>query len=294
MSYFSSGGQAKTKHNELAPVSFLPPELLSKIFELCIRNEIGAAHCKALATITWVSDHWRAVALDDASLWTNVWVCPCQWLLGSKWRDVFLQRSKTASLSVVMSHHRSSLRVHHEQVKALLSQMSRIVSITLVTADSAFVGDTLAAKLDSPPLLLDFLQIDHVSTGDHPALKGHGMAAKFLHMQAPRLRRLVFMDFAFPWNSSVYHTVTSINIGFFDSSPPFKTLELYQGIKAISSQLRELHFDFTIDLKADATYYHPIALPQLEKITLKREEKDSLCLLRLLHLPESVSLHLVY
>ncbi|KAH6914640.1 hypothetical protein BKA70DRAFT_1510014 [Coprinopsis sp. MPI-PUGE-AT-0042] len=273
------------KRNELAPVSSLPAELLSKIFHLCTRKDIDPTQFKALAIITWVSARWRAIALDDPSLWSNV--SPS---FGTKWLAAFVQRSKPAPLSVSMNRHKHYLPLHH-QVKALLSQISRITSITLVVADSTTVGDVLTA-MASPALLLESLHIDLVFNDPHTALDKRGIVVNNLPLQAPRLRRVDFMDFAFPWNSSVYQTVTSLKMGFFNPAPPFKTRDLYQGIKAMAPHLQELQFDFSIDLEADATEYRPIALPRLEKIALKKEKQGSLCLLRLLHLPASTYLHL--
>ncbi|TCD71667.1 hypothetical protein EIP91_005433 [Steccherinum ochraceum] len=90
--------------NTVAPISCLPPEILSQIFSIHLKNMDGhfsamvypeAAQYRWLA-VTHVCHLWRQVALSTPLLWSNILVVPSNPML----MEQFLDRSKKAPLNV--------------------------------------------------------------------------------------------------------------------------------------------------------------------------------------------------
>ncbi|TFK68640.1 hypothetical protein BDN72DRAFT_736969, partial [Pluteus cervinus] len=55
--------------NNFIPISRFPPEILSKVFLHC-HNQDQKSPTSRL-TLSWVSRHWRNVALEYPALWTS-------------------------------------------------------------------------------------------------------------------------------------------------------------------------------------------------------------------------------
>ncbi|KAJ3537567.1 hypothetical protein NM688_g6668 [Phlebia brevispora] len=61
------------KSNSLLPIARLPPELLSRIFIECAYQEWSEHQTdRSRFVLSYVSSHWRTVALSTAALWSNV------------------------------------------------------------------------------------------------------------------------------------------------------------------------------------------------------------------------------
>ncbi|KAH6914638.1 hypothetical protein BKA70DRAFT_1256657 [Coprinopsis sp. MPI-PUGE-AT-0042] len=273
----------KRRRNELTPVSSLPAELLSMIFHLCTLTDTPSTQCSALATLTSVSARWRAVALGNPSLWTNISL-----LLPAKWQAAFVERSGSAPMSVKLLTTGSPDR---PPIDALLAHASRISRIVF-EGDSRTVNDVVAA-LTSPAPLLEALKMTVVDKCPTFGLRrGAVLTHSPYHLQTPRLRSVDFTNCALPWTSSAFKTITSIKITFEDCSPPFTSGELYEGLKVVAPHLHELELHFAIDLQEEAAIYSPIALPKLQRLALSHSDEDSIGLLHFLHFPTSVHLDL--
>lgn len=87
--------ETRTRHNDLAPIARLPPEILADIFVRCIPVSIRKLHNDfSWLNVTRVNSRWRNVSIACPDFWTT--------LLFSrpKWTPVMLARSKMASLIV--------------------------------------------------------------------------------------------------------------------------------------------------------------------------------------------------
>jgi hypothetical protein len=91
----------KSQKNSLAPISRLPPELLSQIFSL-VKTKVISHHSTMSPTglewvkVTHVSTHWRHIAINLPSLWVDP---P---LKNFRWVQEMLQRSKDAGLEIMV------------------------------------------------------------------------------------------------------------------------------------------------------------------------------------------------
>ncbi|TFK64146.1 hypothetical protein BDN72DRAFT_774909, partial [Pluteus cervinus] len=112
--------------NALAPVNSLPAEVLSRIF-LLIRNlssNHGPYSMKYLdwLQITQVSQHWRQVAIEYASLWTQL-----PNLCNENFLQLFLARSRACPISIVMHITKNSL----PPFRSALTSLFRIQNLQL-------------------------------------------------------------------------------------------------------------------------------------------------------------------
>ena len=104
--------------NQLAPISSLPDEVLSAVFEAgCVQSLSGHPECPPFEIlVSQISQHWHNIALDTSRLWTNVvlivWA-PHRFEMA----DLYLHRSKVSALhlSIYIGREYSTL----EDISAL-------------------------------------------------------------------------------------------------------------------------------------------------------------------------------
>ena len=127
----------KIRLNELAPIARLPPELLSEIFiQVALMNAhtLRAKHLpanRAAWNVTHVSHHWREVALNCPSLWSEIEIS------GSETDHIreMLSRSKRASLNIVADMYDPG---ETGGLKRVLTELDRIESLKITTIRTAF------------------------------------------------------------------------------------------------------------------------------------------------------------
>ncbi|TEB23193.1 hypothetical protein FA13DRAFT_1640179, partial [Coprinellus micaceus] len=61
----------QSHRNTLRPINRLPPEIFSTIFQL-VKDDITEAERVSWIKVTHVCRYWREIALDHASLWSNI------------------------------------------------------------------------------------------------------------------------------------------------------------------------------------------------------------------------------
>ncbi|TFK67474.1 hypothetical protein BDN72DRAFT_842989 [Pluteus cervinus] len=140
----------QTECNALLPISTLPNEILSYIFLLCRGHDsFSKINMLALLCLTWTCQHWRTVALSDASLWAYIgdenlrWVREC------------LRRSKEVPLEGVLRIGPSSPLSDGTLVSSLMYRFRRLHVCTW----SGSRGDLLM----QPAPLLESLTLDGVT-----------------------------------------------------------------------------------------------------------------------------------
>ncbi|KAF4610966.1 hypothetical protein D9613_006731 [Agrocybe pediades] len=91
----------KTQRNTYAPISRLPPELITRIFECCKEVESMPSRLQYQKPPRWIRcSHvcrlWRTIALDSPTLWTDLNFNHFTWI-----KETFV-RSKMAALNVAL------------------------------------------------------------------------------------------------------------------------------------------------------------------------------------------------
>ncbi|KAH6914618.1 hypothetical protein BKA70DRAFT_1256623 [Coprinopsis sp. MPI-PUGE-AT-0042] len=281
----------KQRRNDLAPISVLPVEMLSKIFRISVGEPKPAARLSAtLIAITSVCVHWRAVTVRESSLWSTI-----SSLMSSECREMLVARSKEAPISVIIStelNQAPSSDATLAQMCTLLEQTSRLESVSIKS--STLTATHLLALLMSPaPFVRNLnVHIDHDWHPDEISDEGLVLGNRLFDEKAPLLRRLNFTNCSLPWTSSLYRGVSSITIIFNGREPSFTPRELYQGLKVVAPRLQELSLRFPLRFDESIATDGPVALPQLASLSLGRTSEDTINLLPFLYLDTSASLTL--
>lgn len=92
----SLGALIKSRRNFQAPVSMLPPEVLAFVFEAALGDRARVFQPFAIV-LSHVCQTWRAVAVSDPFLWTDIQIGA----VGTNClSSLFLERSKTCDINV--------------------------------------------------------------------------------------------------------------------------------------------------------------------------------------------------
>ncbi|TFK67451.1 hypothetical protein BDN72DRAFT_960975 [Pluteus cervinus] len=221
------------ERNTLLPISSIPNEIISYIFQLCRSRdtpESTAMDMRTLLSLTWVCQQWRTVAMATAPLWAYV---------GKEnltWAGECLTRSKQAPLEICLVVENSLVM---NLAAAALSHIHRTRELTFY-----FVGqgatDKLRGFLTQPvPVLKSLL----LGCTDIPPIMFSGVS--------PLLERVTFRECNIPsWNSNIlslghlkHLALTQCRgipvIAFIQSLPPslplLESLELHTTLVASSA-----------------------------------------------------------
>ncbi|KAH6914646.1 hypothetical protein BKA70DRAFT_1557045 [Coprinopsis sp. MPI-PUGE-AT-0042] len=286
--------QLKRKRNSSALISSLPTEILSSIFRFAVfASRPPPADLVFLASVTRVSTQWRAIAVNDASLWTRITSS-----FGAEWFNAYAARSKNAPVSIEFRADRDTPPSQTDpmlpQLAGLVAQTSRLISLD-VTAGPLIVGD-LVGRLTSPAPLLESLRI-WVDQGEHWGSLEDGLGLilgpTLSQLEAPLLKKLALHNCAIPWSSPLYQHLTCIIITVDeDHNVPFSSHELFEGLKVAGPRLETLGLSFGVDFDEIDTIEGTLALPKLKSLDLGCARYDATLLLPLLHLPSSAHLKL--
>ncbi|KAG6919502.1 hypothetical protein DXG01_005092 [Tephrocybe rancida] len=194
----------RSRRNILAPISHLPPEVLSKIFSFRAAESAESTNPLEWIRLTHVSRYWRAVALDCPSLWSNlVFTRP-------RWSEEMLKRSKMASLAVkadltcitpkIFEAARLALlhgpRIHNLQLRAGSATIER-----LLTAEDSFELPMIQSLSLSVPHATRF------GTDD-----GFTIPETVLTGETPYLRKLELNKVNIGWESNLLKGLTHLTI----------------------------------------------------------------------------------
>ncbi|TFY70846.1 hypothetical protein EVG20_g2148 [Dentipellis fragilis] len=161
-----------TRLNALAPISYLPPELLVLIFTLISPSRRSdLKHFRAhpyeasrthQAWVDWihvthVCGHWRRVAVGDPSLWTVIY---CE--LGPEWTELLLSRSKSSPIDIVLEQgtHTEALFDQTEPASiAVHGQHAKTISIDANVFGAGSSFEALADQFDDTMPILEKLEL---------------------------------------------------------------------------------------------------------------------------------------
>ncbi|KAI0311953.1 hypothetical protein OF83DRAFT_1287218 [Amylostereum chailletii] len=183
------------QHNTTRPISRLPPEILSHIFNLLEDDipfnapfiEAPRRHLDRIA-VTHVCGQWRQVALSSATLWSDI-----TFRLGRTWATEMLARAGDSLLSYYVDPDDP---VDHE---ATLSQhLSHIRSLAI--HGGAQEIEDIASTCDAPAPALERLQCARDFFEEDDEITSLPMQM-FAGWQAPRLHSLELFNIAPPLTS---------------------------------------------------------------------------------------------
>ncbi|KAF4588508.1 hypothetical protein EYR40_010060 [Pleurotus pulmonarius] len=119
------------KNNRCLPVSKLPPEVLSTIFEfIAMTIDDDLEPYSELLSATQVCRLWRQVALDSPRIWSFIYCSATPCLV-----DIFLERSKSAPLHLLYSEDNVP-----ENVQNALSHLYRLKEVDLANCEDEWLA----------------------------------------------------------------------------------------------------------------------------------------------------------
>ncbi|TFK58559.1 hypothetical protein BDN72DRAFT_966321 [Pluteus cervinus] len=204
--------------NTLAPIACLPADILASIFHEARRNTNYLLRGDTLQSLkaSWVCRDWRHVALDHATLWTDISVPS---LL--KGVPELLSRSKQALLSVSLD------KIPSQDISPLiplvLRQLPRIRLLELRRARSLDDGTDDIIRLgplwDLPAPALVALRLRGVELPENV----------FNALPLPSLQQLVLENCVTPWSLAIFSNLRTFSISRPHLKlPPATLLEILQ------------------------------------------------------------------
>ncbi|TFK61083.1 hypothetical protein BDN72DRAFT_965371 [Pluteus cervinus] len=195
--------------NALAPIHRLPPDILLEIFAIFYAR-LPTWHDLSMLRLTWVSHHWRELALGTPTLWSDV---STPHLSAAKW---WLARTGSAPLSVRLLNVTKKVIVPViPELQFILEQIHRISILRYSQRSSdVFKLDIPESVWEEPALLLDFLE-----------LKGVVLHGRFLS-SVPNVWNMVLRRCKFSWDAgrTNFLELTHLDIAFPQSTIPVAQL----------------------------------------------------------------------
>ncbi|KAF8066615.1 hypothetical protein FPV67DRAFT_1495705 [Lyophyllum atratum] len=254
----------KRRYNELSLISRLPPELLATIFMCTIGwSELDRSRVPWFC-VSHVCSHWRRVALETPSLWSDIPLnCP-------RWAKEMMARSKMSPLTItVMCGYYT--RRSTAAVRAALSQLSRIRKLSLYESHGAPRPFSDFAKfLDSPAPLLETLEIC-ITSARGKASAEYTLPEELFSGVSPRLARLGIRDCGLNWGAPIFANLVSLKVANYlpNTSRPL----VNQFFSALSTMSRLEKLDFDSDFaSASGELISPAAtanLPRLVQLSVR-------------------------
>jgi len=206
----------KSRRNTLAPISRLPPEILSNIFMLCVTDNDGhftvTPYRWSWITISHICRHWRNVALECSSLWCHLDFSKPDWI------PEMLNRSKVAPLSVKIRNEHYFSKKSLDALNAAFQHMYRIKELDLCVPAGDF-EDMLCDITQAAPCI-HTLSVSSKPSSLFTLARTISLPQDFLSGDAPSLTHLELRDVHLPWGSSLLKNLTCLKI--FHSGTTFR------------------------------------------------------------------------
>ncbi|PPR06645.1 hypothetical protein CVT26_001187 [Gymnopilus dilepis] len=190
------------RRNTFAPVSRLPPEILSRIFDIVRDRVVSGFSYRPLewTRVGHVCHQWRQVALNSPCLWAK----PA--LSHKLWTEEMLQRSRMASLTI-SANFKSTISGRRDSLTASLAlatpHASRIKMLELVSEYPS--RDSLQNFLSQIPQSMPRLECLIVNYDSIAGINSAEGGLSIVHvLEADRLYRLELTRCAVNWDSQIF------------------------------------------------------------------------------------------
>ncbi|KAH9936666.1 uncharacterized protein B0H18DRAFT_328960 [Fomitopsis serialis] len=287
----------RTRLNTFAPISVLPPEVLSEVF----MRTAGPYASLPWTTrpyewirISHVCRHWRNVALGCPALWGQLVVTTRH-----EWTEELLERAKKAPLYVTVdlrtapamsSFRAGTVSPKEESLALVLSHMSRVRSLSITTSGERPLTAKTLQLLDGPAPCLESLtvrcgDVGRTSPGEYDHI--HHMLH---HPETGRLRHLELQAVSLHWHKTSLPHLTHLTIS--NKPHQFRTYVAPETMLAAIAQmhhLEELVIESALTVPADYNQV-PMAstqasLPNLWSLRISDTTPNTICLLNHLTTP---------
>lgn len=278
----------KSRRNMLAPISHLPPEILSKIFSSCASESTDHKHPLDWIRVSHVSRHWRAVALTSPNLWgAIVFSRP-------KWVEEMIKRSKMASLIIKADLTWVTPKIL-ESVQIALRHSSRIHELALIASST-----TLDKLFDNSPINLPNLHSLSLAVPRKERFGipfGYILPETVLDGDFPYLRRLELTKCNISWDSSLLSNLTHLKICDVSSVARSTTSQVLDALERTAAlEVLDLHEALPL-VPDEAILPLPVdrivALPRLSHLAISSSVPECANLLQRITIPDTATIKLV-
>lgn len=291
-----------------APVTRIPPEILVRIFQLLADSTLqrfdkapslgGAAACgRETSPYSWirishVCQHWRDVSLASPLLWSTIVVTH-----HTECMQALLERSQQVPLDVRTPGGTGCYLARPVPIKSLRLVLTALQRTrTLELAINWWIYDDLTDLLQRPAPLLRKLRL----TTPHGGYDGGWLCPVVslnLHDEPAQIEELALSCYVFPWSEPyAFRTLRHLRVDNRGLSRP--------AIEEVAYALGRMPYLVTLTLHGVLNTGHSntlarakpevIELPELEQVTLSGDSLSCSTLLKLLRLPASARMTLVY
>lgn len=284
----------RERRNSLAPIAFIPNEILSEIFVTAVEffptSQMASAK-HFIQMLLSVSRHWRKIARETVRLWTRITNHNVQWALKC------LELSKKAKIKVTIdvAYNEAAdgfldttptdpTSMDSVFFNAILSHFSRIQDLTMVNFQSAPEGLKTPGSwlLDPPPILQSW-------TLFHSCYPQGSLSADVIST----LQVLNLHGCSIDWNVSLGSTLTSLFIAFPSQKVSvsrfgeiFRQLPALKWLKLLSAFMTELH---------DSDSYQSsrgVSGPYLQELTIREDLVALYSFLSVCYIPDGAMVYI--
>jgi hypothetical protein len=283
-----------THRNTLAPVSVLPPEVLSRIFHLVALAERPWSNMENLRwiSVTQVCRHWRQVALDDSSLWARI----PRYQQCTAWISEMLARARNAPLvidllaGILNTETLAMFPAHFAHTYEFRLRLHGLVTPHL------YDNIREICSLEAPAL-------EHFKLGVNAVYPVTFLGAPFFNGMAPKLRTFSLSQIRVPWSFIPYGQLTRLEIILYSEEEPIKEPIADGSSLGESKSLIDLLINCPVLEILDLEFCLPhgitrpshvqaIHLPRLSYLSLGGSSSRVANLLEILKLPPSTTLRM--
>lgn len=274
--------QLKSRRNTLAPISQLPPEMLSRIF---LFVSYPRERSLLWINVSHVSQHWRAVALGFPALWSSP---P---FMTPTWAHEMLKRSKMAPLSIVadLTYMTPKMLVAFDDAMRHVDRSAELSLTGNKLMEKYLINATKRAPFLNK-LCISQIHTHYDATDDRIALP-----CNFFDGQAPRLRHLDLSRCQVHWDTSLMQNLTYLRIVEPGGCRP--TISQLVDLLEQMPYLETLHLEHALPIVSETTKTlpspsHIISLPRLSRVHLVSNVLEAANLLDHIDFPSTATMQL--
>ncbi|TCD68970.1 hypothetical protein EIP91_009360 [Steccherinum ochraceum] len=227
------------RRNALVPILYLPPEILSTIFQHCVDEAFQTWFpCHWIPEVAHICHYWRQVAVTTPTLWAKICLSDC----GPDMLRAFLERSSTVPMLVDTGTSLGS--DYMDQWHLLFVHFNRIQAFT-VRWTSYWQLDSLQ-DLEIPARTTNSLRTLTLAGSYSEIRSEFPLANTGLHEHlTSSLERLSISRYIISWNPAFFpKTLTHFRVHYDPRSGPLAdVVEVISGLSA----LQKLNLKYCID-----------------------------------------------
>ncbi|TFK58651.1 hypothetical protein BDN72DRAFT_851663 [Pluteus cervinus] len=259
--------QLKARHNELAPINRLPPELFTRIFftlQSNFYNETAEKYHKWMA-VTQVSRSWRLLALETKKLWNAIShdaiTSPSPWL------ETYLKLSKPLKLDVGLEFTLSKLAplaLDHIQEE---NHRIREIMVSIIDSGSPHRSQELYTFLQWLGMEMPVLEEFEI-VGDDEILDSNLTVPALFNSLAPCLRSILIVDFNLTLQSLPFKKITHLTLRYGQGhSGSISLLALFDFLRISCLQTLDLRHALFGDTSHEKIC-DPVSVLSLQSVTI--------------------------